>query len=304
MLKILSKITFTRKFRNSLEGFYQISDLARLSGIKAHTIRIWEKRYGLIVPFRTDTNIRYYDDAQLKRLLNVASLIDHGHKISHVAAMSAAELKAALVDTSPQGNLDYVRDLIRAMIDFDELAFGKILESIMLAMRPEEAITGIIYPFLEKVGMLWRIDDARPVQEHFASGLIRRKLIAMIDRLPVSGKGKTFLLFLPDGEWHEIGILVAEYMLRSYGARVINLGQSVPSEDISFMMQKLSPDRVFTILTHDSFEKIMEPLHAIVAKKRGSVRLLVAGNALRTEYLKDRKYCSILREPKEILMFL
>jgi DNA-binding transcriptional MerR regulator/methylmalonyl-CoA mutase cobalamin-binding subunit len=287
-----------------LEGFYQISDLARLSGIKAHTIRIWEKRYGLIVPFRTDTNIRYYDDAQLKRLLNVASLVDHGHKISHVAAMSEAAVKAAMIDTAPQAQQDYVRELIRAMIDFDELSFGKVLEAVMNAMRPEEGITGVIYPFLEKVGMLWRIDDARPVQEHFASGMIRRKLIAMIDRMPMSEKGKTFLLFLPDGEWHEIGLLVAEFMLRSYGAKVINLGQSVPFEDISFMLQKINPDRVFTILTHDSAEKIMEAVDRIVSKKKGQMRLLVAGSSLRVDYLKDRKYCSILKEPKEILMFL
>lgn len=287
-----------------MEGFYQISDLARLSGIKAHTIRIWEKRYGLIVPFRTDTNIRYYDDAQLKRLLNVASLVDHGHKISHVAAMSEAAVKAAMIDTAPQAQQDYVRELIRAMIDFDELSFGKVLEAVMNAMRPEEGITGVIYPFLEKVGMLWRIDDARPVQEHFASGMIRRKLIAMIDRMPMSEKGKMFLLFLPDGEWHEIGLLVAEFLLRSYGAKVINLGQSVPFEDISFMLQKINPDRVFTILTHDSAEKIMEAVDRIVSKKKGQMRLLVAGSSLRVDYLKDRKYCSILKEPKEILMFL
>lgn len=287
-----------------MEGFYQISDLARLSGIKAHTIRIWEKRYGLIVPFRTDTNIRYYDDAQLKRLLNVASLVDHGHKISHVAAMSEVEVKSAMMETTPQDQQDYVRELIRAMIDFDEPSFGKVLEAVMHALRPEEGITGVVYPFLEKVGMLWRIDDARPVQEHFASGMIRRKLIAMIDRLPLSQNGKTFLLFLPDGEWHEIGLLVAEFMLRNYGAKVINLGQSVPFEDISFMLHKINPDRVFTILTHDSSEKIMEAVDAVVRKKKGSMRLLVAGSPSRVDYLKDRKYCSILKEPKEILMFL
>lgn len=287
-----------------MEGFYQISDLARLSGIKAHTIRIWEKRYGLIVPFRTDTNIRYYDDAQLKRLLNVASLIDRGHKISHVAAMNPEQLKAAMLDATADDTQEYVRDLIRAMIDFDERAFGKVLESVMRVMRPEEGITGVIYPFLETVGLLWRIDGARPIQEHFASGLIRRKLISMIDQLPVSENGKTFLLFLPDGEWHEIGLLVAEYMLRSYGAKVINLGQSVPFEDITFMLQRLNPDRVFTILTHDRSERIMETVDALVSKKKGAMRLLVAGSPARVDYLKDRKYCSILREPKEILMFL
>lgn len=298
------KITFTPKFYWSVEGFYQISDLARLSGVKAHTIRIWEKRYGLIVPFRTDTNIRYYDDAQLKRLLNVASLVDRGHKISHVAAMDGEQMKAAMVDETTYDAPGYVRDLIRAMIDFDEPAFGKVLESVMHTLRPEEGITGVIYPFLEKVGLLWRIDSARPIQEHFASGLIRRKLIAMIDRLPVSKDGKMFLLFLPDGEWHEIGLLVAEYMLRSYGARVINLGQSVPFEDITFMLQRLRPDRVFTILTHDRFEKIMETVAALVSEKKGSMRLLVAGNPARTDYLRNRKYCTILQEPKEILMFL
>lgn len=287
-----------------MEGFYQISDLARLSGIKAHTIRIWEKRYGLIVPFRTDTNIRYYDDAQLKRLLNVASLIDRGHKISHVAAMNPEQLRAAMLDATAYDTQEYVRDLIRAMIDFDERAFGKVLESVMRVMRPEEGITGVIYPFLETVGLLWRIDGARPIQEHFASGLIRRKLISMIDQLPVSENGKTFLLFLPDGEWHEIGLLVAEYMLRSYGAKVINLGQSVPFEDITFMLQRLNPDRVFTILTHDRSERIMETVDALVSKKKGAMRLLVAGSPARVDYLKDRKYCSILREPKEILMFL
>lgn len=287
-----------------MEGFYQISDLARLSGIKAHTIRIWEKRYGLIVPFRTDTNIRYYDDAQLKRLLNVASLIDRGHKISHVAAMDADQLRKAVVDGSPHDSQEYVRDLIMAMIDFDELFFGRVLESVMQALLPEEAVTRVVYPFLEKVGLLWRIDDARPVQEHFASGLIRRKLIAMIDRLPASVTGKTFLLFLPEGEWHEIGLLFGEYVLRSNGARVINLGQSVPFEDVAFMLEKIHPDCIFTMLTNDSFERIMDEVNSYLVNNEGKTQLLVAGNPARIDYLKDRKYCFVLREPKEILMFL
>ncbi|GAA4448396.1 MerR family transcriptional regulator [Rurimicrobium arvi] len=287
-----------------MEGFYQISDLARLSGVKAHTIRIWEKRYNLINPFRTGTNIRYYDDAQLKKLLNVVSLLDRGHKISAVASMSANEIKQEMLDAAPADGEFYIRELVKAMIDFDEGLFGDTLESLFTAMRPEDAIRDVVYPFLAKVGLLWRISEARPVQEHFASGLVRRRLLSMIDRLPLSGNSKTFLLFLPEGEWHELGLLVAEFLLRSYGARVINLGQSVPLDDLSFMLRKIKPQVVFTMLTADAYERFMQQLQSLVAESKGTVKLLVTGNPARTAYLESLLYCSVLKEPKEILMFI
>jgi DNA-binding transcriptional MerR regulator len=223
--------------------FYQINDLERLSGVKAHTIRIWEKRYELITPHRTDTNIRYYDDKQLVKLLNVATLSSVGFRISKIAAMSDDELKSQLSLSQQKEKSDlkfefYVNDFIAAMIEFDEVAFNKLFDTIIAEYGVEKALVSIVYPFLHKIGILWRIDQSMPVQEHFASMLIKRKLYTLISQLPTPTKSKKFLLFLPANEWHEVGLLFAEYIIRNNGFPTINLGQNVPFIDIEYTINR------------------------------------------------------------------
>ena len=215
---------------------YSIRDLENLSGIKAHTIRIWEKRYKLIEPHRTTTNIRYYTDYELKKILNVAVLNKHGIKISNIVKLNDAELKEEIMrvsDANPE--LKHAVDsLIVAMIDMDEIKFSAVLSKSVSKKGLKGAMLEVIYPFLTRIGIMWQAGDINPVHEHFVSYLIRQKVIAAID--DISGvfrtDAKSFLLFLPEGEWHEIGLLFASYLIKEAGHKVIYLGQCVPYKDV------------------------------------------------------------------------
>jgi len=215
---------------------YSIKDLENLSGIRAHTIRIWEKRYNLIDPHRTNTNIRYYTDNDLKKILNVAVLNRHGIKISNIAKLSDMELKEEIIRVSGDSLASdtIVDSLVMAMIDFDEYKLESLIEKSIRKKGLKGTVTKIIYPFISKVGILWQSGDIYPAQEHFVTFIIRQKIIAATDALPNSfnPNGKKFLMLLPEGEWHEIGLLIAHNLVREAGHEVIYLGQSVPYSDV------------------------------------------------------------------------
>ncbi|MDX5348515.1 MAG: MerR family transcriptional regulator, partial [Hymenobacteraceae bacterium] len=180
---------------------YSIKELEHLSGVKAHTIRIWEQRYNLLHPKRTETNIRYYTDADLKLLLNIALLNQRGFKISRIAKMSEQELRQEvlkLTDTA-DGYDAQISKMLLAMIELDEEQFDKIFSTVNLQLGFENNIQHVIYPFLERIGILWQTGSINPAHEHFISNLIRQKMVVAIDgqvkkSLPEKGK---FLLFLP-----------------------------------------------------------------------------------------------------------
>jgi methanogenic corrinoid protein MtbC1 len=232
---------------------YQINDLERLTGIKAHTIRIWEKRYGLITPSRSDTNRRYYDDEQVRRLLNVTTLLSYGHKISKIAALSNEEVCSLIEKETPDPvnahvYTGYVNDLVTCMLAFDEPGFEKIFSAAVLRLGMYETMLRVVYPFLLKTGVLWSVNKAAPVQEHFASSIIRRKLMAVVDSLlPANRKNRRFLLFLPPDEWHDIGLLFANYVLRAGGLDTIYLGQNVPAENLPKVVEAVKPDAMLTL---------------------------------------------------------
>ena len=215
---------------------YSIKDLEKLSGIKAHTIRIWEKRYGLIEPHRTNTNIRYYTDANLKKILNVAGLNRHGMKISHIAMLSDLELREAILreTSSTSSHETLVDSLVVAMIDLDPYMLDSIIEKSISKIGFKETVTEVLYPFLTKIGVLWLSEEVNPAQEHLITSMIRQKIFAATDKLPntFQAGSKKFLLMLPEGEWHEIALLFAQYLIKEAGQQVIYLGQSVPYSDV------------------------------------------------------------------------
>ncbi|WP_339874956.1 MerR family transcriptional regulator [uncultured Algoriphagus sp.] len=230
---------------------YSIKDLEQLSGIKAHTLRIWEQRYNLLSPKRTDTNIRYYDDADLKLILNVAMLNTHGIKISKIAAMSRMDISEEIIkltDRSVDHN-DQIQALTICMIEMDEDRFEKILSTNILKLGFEETVLEIIYPFLSKIGVLWQTGAINPAQEHFISNLIRQKLIVAIDGQVAKATGKTFMLFLPEGELHEISLLFSCYLIKKHGHKVIYLGQSTPEADLVSIYKIQQPNYLLTIIT-------------------------------------------------------
>ncbi|MCB0794698.1 MAG: MerR family transcriptional regulator [Flavobacteriales bacterium] len=216
---------------------FQIRDLEEFTGIKAHTIRMWEKRYDLLQPERTDTNIRYYDLDALKSLLNVAYLNQRGYKISRIASLSNLERDQLVKETAlAEKDLgDAINTLKLAMLSFDESLF----DSVSLRFRNKEGFRGLVeelyLPLLQHLGMLWQANAICPSHEHFISNLVRQKLVAEIDAIaPSNQPGEhAVVLFLPENEIHELGLLYVTYLVRAAGKRTIYLGQSVPADDLA-----------------------------------------------------------------------
>lgn len=244
-------------------GKYSIKELEQLSGIKAHTIRIWEKRHKIISPSRTTTNIRYYSDDDLKKIINVSLLNSSGIKISKIADMSPEDMYSKVLQISEHKNesLIYIDQLVVAMIDLEEEAFEKTLSNLILRHGFEKTITEIVYPFLEKIGVLWQTQNITPAQEHFITNLIRQKMIVAIDGLSIPPKtSKKVLLFLPEGELHELGLLFYHFLTRRAGYRTYYLGQNVPHGDLVSIVEKHSPDLLVTSITsatHIPIEKYL-----------------------------------------------
>ncbi|MCU0449455.1 MAG: MerR family transcriptional regulator [Bernardetiaceae bacterium] len=234
-------------------SYYSIKDLENLTGIKAHTIRMWEQRYGIIKPDRTDTNIRLYGPDELKLMLNIALLNNHGYKISKIAQMSYDEVCQRVLETINKANNfdDQINALTVAMIDLDEEQFEKIMATNILQYGFEKTMTNIVYPFLVKIGTLWTTNAINPAQEHFITNLIRQKIIVAIDGQfePNRVNPKKFMLFLPEGELHEISLLFACYIIKSRGNKVIYLGQSMPMTDLYEVFQLHKPDYLLTVIT-------------------------------------------------------
>lgn len=236
-------------------GSYSIKELETLSGIKAHTIRIWEKRHQLITPKRTETNIRYYSDEDLKKIINVSLLNNHGVKISKIAGMTDHEIQSEVFHlTESRSETDLSIDqLVLAMIDMEEEQFEKMLSHLIVKFGFEKTITDIVYPFLEKIGVLWQTGNINPAQEHFMSNLIRQKFFVAIDSLPFPpADAPRVVLFLPENELHEIALLFYNYLLKSMGFKTFYLGQHMPFADLKKVCETHRPQYIVTCLTISS----------------------------------------------------
>ena len=260
---------------------YSIKDLEQLSGIKAHTLRIWEQRYNIIAPRRTDTNIRTYDDQDLKLVLNISLLKDHGYKISEISKLSMDEMSREIlkISTKPLNYPDQIQALTLSMIDLDEGHFEKTINASILHFGFENTMINIIYPFLSRIGILWITGSIGSGHEHFVTNLIRQKLIAAIDKQdnkPLS-TSKSFLLFLPEGEFHEISLLFANYLIRARSYRVIYLGQNLPFDDLISIYKNKRPDYVFTAFTSVPANHEVQPFVDRMAKTLADSQLLLTG---------------------------
>lgn len=250
-------------------GSYSIKELEKLSGIKAHTIRIWEKRHQIITPGRSTTNIRCYSDEDLKKIINVSLLNSHGMKISKIAMMSPDEMHTKIIqlnNTAPSEDL-LTNQLLTAMIDMKETQFEKLFSHLIMKFGFEKTITERIYPFLDKIGILWQTGNITPAQEHFISNLIRQKIIVAIDSLPFpTDEAAKAVLFLPENEFHEIGLLFHHYVLKESGLKTLYLGQHLPYTDLIQVCQSYKPTFIVTSLTSSSKpEKIFQYLQDLSA---------------------------------------
>lgn len=262
---------------------YQINDLEQLTGIKAHTIRIWEKRYQLIQPYRTATNIRYYDDEQVKKLLNVATLVHFGHKISRIAQMEARQLNDMVsnlqnVESDDAVNASYITSLTSSMLSFDENLFERTLSAAFTRHGVYNGMIQVVYPFLAKTGVLWSINETMPIQEHFATGILRRKLLAAIDGLPAAKESPaTFLLFLPQDEWHEVGLLLTHFLTRSMGFKTLYFGQNVPFDNLHTTIPHIRPTHFITFYIMRKKSVDIPAEFVRLASNIGDARLVVCG---------------------------
>jgi MerR family transcriptional regulator, light-induced transcriptional regulator len=247
---------------------FTIKDIENLSGIKAHTIRIWEQRYTFLKPQRSHTNIRFYSGDELRIILNVALLNKHGYKISHISKMSRDaifEHVHSLVDWEAKTGI-VVNQLLDCMIEFNVDAFENFLDNFIAASGIEKAILQVIYPFLEKVGALWLTNHINPAQERLVSNVIRQKIIVGIDCLSRKKTSAiTVCLFLPEGEYHEISLLFVFFLLKKKGIRVIYLGTNIPFEELKNVVAVKKPDYLYTHLTTAgpsfNFDKFLSTLH-------------------------------------------
>ncbi len=281
---------------------YSIKDLEHLSGIKAHTIRIWEQRYKLFSPQRTATNIRFYNDDDLKLILNIASLKNHGIKISKIVAMPRDVMadEVRTIGFEERSHEGQIGALTMAMIDLNEQRFTSLLEISTEKMGFEKTMFEIIYPFLKKIGILWLTNAINPAQEHFISHLVRQKLIVATDEIQTNKNGPLFLLFLPEGELHELGLLYANFLLRSKGARTIFFGQTVPLEALEQVYHKLNPDYLMTAMTTAPDSKKIQQFVRRLGDKFKNSQVFITGSRVIGQDIVIPSNVSILNQLEDL----
>lgn len=262
---------------------FSISDIEGLIGIKAHTIRAWETRYNLVPAKRTPTNIRYYDDEDLKMLLNIVALNENGYKISRIAKMDKIKIAELVMQLQQNWNNDTVQmlKLSEATLQYNEIAFARILSGCITEMGLIKTMDIVLFPFMKRIGMLWQTGTIDPSHEHFASNLIRDRIIVEIDKVhkPEKKNAKRFLLFLPEAEMHETGLLFARYLLKKCGMDTLYLGQEIPYSDVKKVIVSYKPDYAFIVLTSLNLGK---DINKVIGKVMDhlSVPLLVAGSLI------------------------
>lgn len=243
---------------------YSIKDIEKITGIKAHTIRIWERRHGLVIPKRTDTNIRYYSDDDLKDILNISILNQNGLKISKIAKLSKEEVRAkvsSLIE-SPKEFENIIDKMLLSMIEIDEKSFLKTFSDSWQEYGFEEMIESIFFPFLERLGILWQTGSIKPAQERFISNLLRQKLIVAIDNEMFDEKPDKdkIIFFLPENELHEISLLFYSFIAREKGYEVIYLGASIPIKDLIEVQRATQAKAMFSAHVNSIEKKELEDM--------------------------------------------
>lgn len=260
---------------------YSISDIEKLSGVKAHTLRMWEKRYDILPNRRTDKNIRFYLEEDLQLILNIALLNRQGLKISKIALLCKEEIKQRVADACEVAEAfeDHIDGLMLSMFELNEYKFLKIINHQIDVGGFEATMNDIIYPMLDKLSMMWVAGSVKGVHETFVSNIVRKKLIVEIDKLGfVEDKdGPKFLLYLPENESHELSLLFMTFLLKKYGAQVLSLGVDVPLIDVLAGAEIFNPDFVFTLFNDSFAESPLQPYLAQLSKSLEDTRIIISG---------------------------
>ncbi|MDG1037876.1 MAG: MerR family transcriptional regulator [Polaribacter sp.] len=238
---------------NNIRQEFTIKDLENISGVKAHTIRIWEKRYNLLKPKRTDTNIRLYSNKNLEKLLNIVLLNNNNFKISKIAKMSDEELLLQCNEMAIKSlhKHEAINSFKLAMFNFDTVLFNSTYDKLLLKMTFRDVFKDVFIPFLEHIGLLWHTDTLIPAYEHFVSNLITQKIQINTEKITsnTSNTAKTYVLYLPENEIHELGLLYLNYELNLRGNNTIYLGQSLPFDNLNYFLSSKNKYCFITYMT-------------------------------------------------------
>lgn len=267
---------------------FSIKDLENLSGIKAHTIRIWEKRYNILNPDRTTTNIRSYNSENLQKLLNIAFLNEHGYKISRISKLKEEEIRKMVrnITASASAENRALNNMKLAMINFNEELFNKTYNELREKLSFRQVFHQVFLPFLEEIGLLWQTDTIKPIHEHFIVDLIKQKIylnLAEIKKQNSPQQGKLFVLFLPENEIHDIGIIYLYYELIYNKKNAIYLGPSLPLTDLGYLLERhddISFISYFTTSPASVSEFVEEFQKQVCEKKNYELQLL--GHKIKT----------------------
>ncbi|HUH75171.1 MAG TPA: MerR family transcriptional regulator [Chitinophagales bacterium] len=286
---------------------YSIKDLETLSNIKSHTIRIWEKRYDILNPERTDTNIRFYTNEDLKKLLNISFLNKQGIKISKIVELSDAEINEAVqaLNLSDSDNETFIENLIVAMIDLNEDAFQKVFNAAVDHLGFEVAIKDIIFKFFQQIGVMWQVGAINPAQEHFVSNIVRQKIIVATEELnyqPNPSLPKV-LLFLPENELHELSLLMYNYALRKRAYETIYLGQAVPLDSLERILEITQPNIIISLLTNSL--NILDVNEIVIEiSKKFSGKILISGYAIQQQKKKLPAHVEMFKDLDDLILRL
>ena len=222
---------------NNVKNVFSIKDLENISGIKAHTIRIWEKRYNVLEPMRSDTNIRYYNLVNLQKLLNITLLHDHGYKISRIAKFTEQQIPEAVrkIISEKSVKSHAISSFKMAMLNFDQSLFFDTYNTLLSEKSFREVFYEVFIPLMNEIGLLWQTDTITPAHEHFISYLIKQKLLIKTEKLQIlkpTNDEKVFVLYLPSNEIHELGLMYLNYEVLHHGYRSIYLGESIPLDNL------------------------------------------------------------------------
>jgi DNA-binding transcriptional MerR regulator len=286
---------------------FTIRELESLSGIKAHTIRIWEQRYNFLKPSRTVTNIRTYSNEELKTVLTVALLNKYGYKISRIDRMLPEQrVKAALQLPGNDAITEHlVNEMIGCMIELKSVEFEELLNAQIRKEGIEKTVTNLIFSFLDKVGILWQTNRIVPVQEHIVSNIIRQKIVCAIEGLPfVHHNDNLFLLFLPEDEHHEMGLLFVAYLLRKRNLPVIYLGANVPLKDVQFLIDIKKPKYLYLHLTSFPHKHNFQRFLSQLSGKAGASTILISGSVTQGSRKSQPSGLILLQSFEEVISFI
>lgn len=283
---------------------FSISDIENLSGIKAHTLRIWEHRYNLLLPKRRESKHRYYDNEDLRQILQIAHLNRNGYKISKIAVMNSEQIKMLALEKGVADCLyeTYVEQLVQACMDLDEERFNKVYEPVSQQIAFEKIVLNIFYPLLERIGIFWMTETTRPVQEHFASHLIIKKILTAIHSFESPTSTHTTILFNPVGEHHEIPVLFIQYLLKKNKKRTLYFGVNMSIDIMKDYLQYKNAERLhlhvitnFSNLTMDALA--LQMLHSFTQQK------IIISGPLTKNITIDHNRLMVIRSMNELLTY-